>query len=185
MKSKVKIGGFRAKIWNACGADHIRPVLSYAHVKDGYIYATNAHILIKQKLTAVHGIDEEQASHLEGKFLHRELLKELDRYDVVQFEKDSIYATKSGVETRFKYSFFDGVFPNCDAVIPSTDKIEAVENIGVNHAILKELTSAMYKNDIPKHRLTFHGSNRGIIVTNEELSRDEELGIIMPVMLNN
>lgn len=183
MSKKHTVGGLKTRIWKACGTDHIRPVLSHAHIQNGYIYATNAHLLVKQKLETVHGMNVDEVKNLEGKFLHRELLRELEKYEVVRFEKEHIYALKSGVEAKFSYSSEPGKYPNCDAVIPRIEGERSVEAIGFDHNILKNLVSAMTP-FIGGHKYSFSGPNKGIIVTGREYDIVDELGMIMPTHID-
>jgi hypothetical protein len=183
MPKRKRNGGFKTRIWKATGTNAIRLEMQCAHVSNGYIYATNAYVLIRQKLDKVHQISEEEIKHLEGKLLHRELLKELERYEYVRFEADGIYASKVGVICRFEYSA-DLKFPNCDAVIPNGEWTDGVSHIGVNAKLLSLVTECMSQNTIG-HKLTFSGTAKGIVITGPEFSREEELGLIMPTRVES
>lgn len=182
MPKRVRNGGFKTPIWKATGTDALRFAMMCAHVSNGYIYATNACILIRQKLDAVHKISEEEIKYLEGKFLHRELLKELECYEYIRFEADGIHASKSGVICKFKYSE-EVKYPNCEAVIPPAESSDVVTHIGVNTKLLALVTECLSP-QVSGHKLTFSGTDKAIIVTGAEFSRNEELGLIMPTKVS-
>ena len=184
-KKKIKIGGFKTQLWHACGNDELRPVMNYAHVKDGYIYATDAHILVKQSLRGVHVLDETQCENLEGKFFHKDLLKLLDKQEVVMFEKDGISISSFGIEkSLIPYSECDIKFPNCDAVIPASSQITAVDFVGITPKILARLIKSMYKSGFG-YRFTFYGKMRAILLNSGEFDRSDEIGLIMPTNTEN
>ena len=184
-KKKIKIGGFKTQLWHACGNDELRPVMNYAHVKDGFIYATDAHILVKQSLRGVHDLDETQVENLEGKFFHKDLLKLLDKQEVVMFEKDGISICSSGIEkSLIPYSECDIKFPNCDAVIPDSSHSESINFIGITPKILSRLIKSMYKSEFG-YRFTFYGKMRAILLNSGEFDRSDEIGLIMPTNTEN
>ena len=101
-KRKLKKGGFQSKIWNCCGTDDLRPVMQCAYIKDGFIYATDAHIAIKQSLESVHGIDPVEIKCLEGKLLHSKILKLLAKCEIVGFSQGKTLSISSRL--------FSGIF---------------------------------------------------------------------------
>lgn len=182
MSKKVKIGGFKAQIWNACDDNQHRPVLNYAHVTNGFIYATNGHILVKQCLNKVHELDDEQVVSLEGKYLHKDLLKMLHKQDVVLFKADGIHISSVGIDASVvPYSQCDIRFPNAEAVIPNGESKQSVDHIGVDMSKLTALIKSMSFSALTQYRLTFYGESRAILVRGNEFDRESEIGLIMPV----
>lgn len=49
--------------------DYFRPVFSYIHFKDGYAYACDTHILVKNKLSECSTFTDEEIEKLDGKFI--------------------------------------------------------------------------------------------------------------------
>lgn len=182
MKRKDKVGGFKTPIWKACGTDAIRPVMQHAFIKDGFVYVTNAHVAIKQSLEKAHGIKPDEVANLEGKFLHINLLKELDRASVVIFQKDCIEAIGPAGRVRYDYSYEPGKYPNVDAVIPPEGVSESISDIKINPSLFKLMSEVMVTDDILALNLIFHGKTRAIILTAGELERSEQLGLIMPIL---
>ena len=48
----------------ACENDSFRPVFSYIHFKDGYAYASDAHILVKNNLSECSTFTDEEIASL-------------------------------------------------------------------------------------------------------------------------
>ena len=181
MSEKTKIGGFKTQIWHACGNDEIRPILNHAHVMNGFIYATNGHILVKQSLKNVHGLDDEQVAHLEGKSFHKDLLQVLDKQNEVTFKADGIHIKGKGIGSAvIEYSDLVGKFPNCYNVIPRAELAESVDYIGMSVQKINNLIKAMSFSPNNHFRFTFYGKDRAILVRGEEFDLNDEIGLIMP-----
>lgn len=181
MKRKDKVGGFKTPIWKACGTDGIRPVMEHAFIKEGYVYVTNAYVAIKQSLEKVHGIKPDEVENLEGKFLHRNLLKELDRASVVIFQKDCIEAIGPAGRVRYEYSYEPGKYPNVDAVIPPEGVSQSISDIKINPSLFKLMSDVMVCDEVLGFNLTFYGETMAIILTSGEFERSEQLGLVMPI----
>lgn len=179
-KRKLKIGGFKSKIWNACGTDSLRPAMQCAYIKGGYIYATDAHIAIKQCLENVHGIEVEQIKCLEGKLIHSKTLKLLAKCEIVTFKEDYIDVILDGIIMKINYTEKDWAFPDVDAIISKFESGE-VPAIWFAPRLLNLLTSAMIGCDYGI-KLSFQGSNKMMVVTTKDFSENDQKGIIMPVM---
>ena len=67
----------------AC-SDYFRPVFSYIHFKDGYAYASDIHILVKNKLSECSTFTDEEIEKLDGKFIGSKAYKSILSYDMVQ-----------------------------------------------------------------------------------------------------
>ncbi len=184
MKRKTLIGGFKTPIWKACSNDGLRPALQHAYVKDGYIYATNAHIAIRQSLSAIHEIPAEQIAVMDGKFFSVPLLKALEKFNMVEFRADGIECTSHGTRAVYRYSEEPGKYPNVDAVIPSTESRQNVARIGFDPILLKRLTEVM-SSDLGQFALEFYGKSKAIVVTSANHTRAAQLGILMPVILKD
>lgn len=185
MKNSVKIGGFKTQIWKALANDHLRPTLCHAFVRNGFIYATNAHIAVKQSLEHIHGIDDkEERETLEGKYFSEHLLRQLEKCNIVQFKKDGIHTVNGNTKAVYQYSECGDKYPDVDAVLPAKDRIEKVSAIGFNPTLFKTMSDAMMKDD-NRFKFEFNGRNRAIVVTAEYYDREHQMGIIMPLNLND
>ena len=178
MKNTKKIGGFKTKIWNALGKDEMSQSLMYAKILNGYIYASDGKILIKQSLQEFHEIEKEQADIIEGKTFHRDLLKQLWAFDIVGFDHDKIRASIGGAHTEFDYSPTI-TSPNFEGVL--TRSYIEVKQIAFNYKLLKTLCDVMDFDGSPK--FYFAGENQAITVCNNIDELHIQHGIIMPTMI--
>lgn len=184
MSKKLKIGGFKTPIWKACASDNHRPALHHAHIKDGYIYATDAHIAVIQSLKEVHDISAEEIAILDGKFFSVSILKALDKCDVVIFKEDGIHVTIGKVRAVYQYDSEPGKYPDIEAVVPQPNQKEPVARFGINYRLLQKLGEIM-NTDTNQLALEFFGETRACVVTKANGERSEQHAIIMPVILNN
>lgn len=182
--AKTLIGGFKTQIWKACSNDHLRPALTHAFVSDGFIYATNAHVAVKQSLEHIHGIEAEERRIIEGKYFSVHLLKQLDKCDIVVFKEDGIHTECGSTKAVYQYSVCGGIYPNVDAVLPSAGSVEAVPCIGFNPKYFKVMAEAMMT-DTDEFRFDFNGASRAIVVTANGYDREHQIGILMPVNLHS
>ena len=184
MKNSVKIGGFKTQIWKACSKDHLRPALTHAFVRNGFIYATNAHIAVKQSLYHIHDLDKDERETIEGKYFSEHLLMQLEKCDIVQFKKDGIHTVNGNTKAVYQYSECGGAYPDVDAVLPAKDNVQEVSAIGFNPTLFKTMYDAMMKIE-NQFRFEFNGQNRAIVVTARGYDREHQMGIIMPINLND
>ena len=156
----------------------------FVHFKDVYAYATDAHIVVRQKLS-ISFSDLDTIDNLEGKYIHREVFKELFTYDIIKAESNHVMAYKGSVECKFSYTKGDGwVYPNIEAIIP-THMPASVDNIALNYKLLNTLSSAMTETTRGVN-IKFYGANKAIKVTSNsgDYEESDQLGIIMPLMIN-
>lgn len=179
--AKIKIGGFKTPLWNACSGDDLRPALNCAYVKDGKIVATDARILIWQSLTEIHEIEPERAKLIEGKFFHRELLKEMSKCEIITFTEDRIQFVKGKIKGTFDYTDISEKYPDFESIFTGW-KPEEKSKIGVNPRLLEKLRMC-FSDPSSAFALTIGANNKHIKVTSEAVNEVDEMGIIMPVML--
>lgn len=166
------------QLHHACAKDPMRPALEHIMIKDGYAYATNAHILVKAKLSEFTE-REEILELIEGKYIHRDTWKQI--YNKACLVKDEkLFCIDHGMFVEFKDV---EKFPNVDAVIPKGE-LEDVKRICFRHEFFNLLSKALKRTLSEGATLKFHGASRAIVVgSNDGFS--ESFGIIMPIMLEN
>jgi len=184
-----KLGGFKTKLWPVCGTNDLRPALEHAFIKDGNIVATNAHVLIRQSLVKFHDLTQEEASFLEGKFIHHSILKEIHRYERVEFKEDGIHCylkLNSKTLTVFSYTPFDGKYVNFESVLKENASGN-VSKIGLDLSLLKIIKDAMHHRDhyINYYRFDFLSQSERVIISHPQFSKSECLSLVMPCMLND
>lgn len=198
-KSKsVEVGKLNTRLWLIAGDDDLRPALSLACCKDGYVYVTDAHVAVKQSLSKFHNLSPEHVANLNGKFIHKDVLKELDKFQIVSYEADYITAKKevgkNMMTVKFNYNECDN-YPNVEKVINEAinrDKgKEMVNQISFNPKLLNRLYDAM------KPRLYGFGGTAlifdfvsgygaiGVKLNTSDYPKNENFGIIMSCMINS
>ena len=183
-RQKVKIGGFKSPLWKVCGNDYLRPALKGAFVENGNIYATNAYVVVRQSLFHIHDLDKQEVENLEGKWFSKELLKHLEKCEVVQFGKEKIECHLNGVKMEIEYQECPDKFPNCEAVLSGSNK-ESTDKIGLNSNNVKLITDAMYNGRGDGYFFQFNGRNKGIKIIAIGTLEHEQLGLIMPITSND
>ena len=74
----------------ACATDSIRVVMEHIYFQDGFAYASDAHVLVKNDLSVCSSISQEQIEILNGKLLHKDAYKEILKYDVIDISEEGI-----------------------------------------------------------------------------------------------
>ena len=175
---------FLSAIHEACGKDDLRPTMSHVFFNNGKVYATDAHILIRQDLKETLGFTDEHIQLLEGKLLEAGHVKELNKCIFFETTAEYVEGTlKNGGTFRapLKTESEVGKYPNAEAVIPQGT--EPTEHVGINYKILNRLCLAMVLKD-PDNciKLSLQGSSRGIAVRPSQYDRGQ-IGLIMPVKI--
>lgn len=82
---------FKSKPHLLCASDELRPAMSYIYFDKEYLYCTNASVLIKQKIE-LHKFEPHEIAFLDGKLLHKNVFKELLRYNFVEITAEGFLA---------------------------------------------------------------------------------------------
>ena len=181
----------------ACANDDLRPVMNHVFFKNGYAYATDAHIAVKAKLEDICNFPPDQIEMLEGHLLHRKHYEMIMKADFAQVEK--VTDNETGIETVQFRVFGDNKtsyivplikegegfrYPNCDAAV--FDKPVGgvdMKAVGFNYTLLGLLKSAMgIRSRLEMH---FAGDGRQIeVIGKEDLSGYDVRGIIMSIAID-
>lgn len=170
---------FKSKLHLICSKDE-KSRYNCVWFKNGYAYATDGHIAIRQALK-LHDFTEEGIKNLEGKAIHRRLFEELLRYDLIVPEKDHIRAIKKGCFAKFEYSICDYEFPDIEKMIKEISS-EKVNEIKIDFNLIEKLNKALINGiESSRYKLKFSGEGKGIIIS-DYLSNNEseQMAILMP-----
>ena len=146
--------------------------------RNGRVVGTDAMILVEQCLYKVHDWTDNEIKCVEGKLLHKDDLKMLDKCDVVSFYENGILGKLKNSRTNIWCEFRDLGIPyvKWKNVIP-TDKKE-VEHFGLRPDLFNRLSKAMgVKHGV---KMQFFGNKKGAIVTLDTSNVGEQYGLIMP-----
>lgn len=173
------------KMHLACSNEKHRPAMNYIYFKDGYAYASNGHIAVKNCIEEICSVyDDEQLKFLDGKMLHRNQYKEILKYDVIEISEDGIECIET--ETKRKSFFYFGdedlKFPDCEKVIQNALNASAIPTaeIGFNNNFLEIINKSLFDSD--RCRYQFKGTDKAVVFQSLE---SKSMGIIMPYLLNN
>lgn len=170
---------FVSNLHLACGNDELRPVMQCVHFKNGYAYASNAHVLIKQPLS-LSNIQEPE--NLEGKAILSSIFKEIRKMKHVVCTPDGFECkTKDNQNVFYQYSETNTP-PDFEAVIPK-DKLGGVAEIGIKPAFVTLLGKAMAGGTYGL-KAVFRGERRAIVFEPLQHEYNGEIGLIMPMILN-
>ena len=61
----------------ACSKNELRKEMQCVYFKDGFAYASDGIILVKNRISEISGLEECEAEALNGKFLHADLYKDI------------------------------------------------------------------------------------------------------------
>lgn len=184
-RPKRIVKNFRSRLDKLCSNDDLRPALNNVYFKNGFAFATNAHLLIKSHLS-LHDFTKEEIEILEGKMIHRKSFEKIYLHDVVKAEEDGFHCFSDGREVIFKYDDSGSKYPNADSLIldATTRKPVEINEIGISLRLLGILKQGFIEPDLPK-RFSFGNKNKSILLTNtdEDEKNRLEFAIVMPASL--
>ena len=167
----------------AAQGDLLRPEFNFVFFKNGYVYATDAHMLVRAKIADISGFPEDQIALLDGKAIHAKALEKLYAHKNVEIREDGFHAIEENGMIEIVYKFAPDGLKRVDfeAVLSKKERAD-VGKIGVNAEFLHKLTRAMNCTD--RTRLEFAGSSGAIYVQPIESDIDIK-GLVMPVIIDN
>lgn len=174
---------FTTKLHNCCasGKDaELRPWSIAIHFKDGYAYASEAHVMVKSSLEYHSVINPE---FLDGKSIHKDNFKEILKFEIVECCEDGVSCKNSDGQVAF-YEYMnmgDSKIPDFNKVLPDKTKLKDVAQIGLTPKYVDMCTSAMYSGS-SVFRFKFTGSDTGILV--DAIGFPNQIGLIMPNALS-
>lgn len=164
----------------ACANDETRPVMNCVHFENGFAYASDGHILVRNKIEECALLNDSQIEMLNGKNLHRDSYKQLIKYDTIIVSEDGIEAKKNGQTAFFYFDKTETKYPNAEAAIQNAlnNPSAPMSQIGINTTYLIKLNKALFNSSACRYQFT--GENSAIIL--QSLDSDS-LGIIMPYQI--
>lgn len=163
----------------ACPTNDSRPNMQYIYFKDGFAYASNSRMLVRNELSACSTIDEQQLQILDGKLLHYSHYKDILKYDVIEISEEGIEAKKNGQKASFYFNTTEK-FPDAEKVINDTLSLTPVQTsqFALNIELLARLKKALCTNG--EIKFTYKGEYRAMICENLHFDYLNCIGIIMP-----
>jgi hypothetical protein len=173
---------FKSDLSKVVSKDELRPALTVVKFQNGFAYATDSHCLVKQSLKWMDFTDEDIAL-LEGKALDIKAFKFVRKAKVIEVCEKHISVFIDGTKYNVEYSIHSTLkYPEADAVIPLKETV-SVEMMSITKTNLINLLSAMSFETNPIFE--FHGAIHAVVVYDRIIGRENQIGIVMPCMINN
>lgn len=78
-----------------------RPEMCCIYFRNGFAYASDGHILAKNRISEISGLEDHEITALDGKFLHADFYKDMLKYDNIMIAEDGIECSKDNDKVFF------------------------------------------------------------------------------------
>ncbi len=161
----------------ACRKDEINPILECIYFLNGYAYATDSYVMIKQSLeySNLNG----ELEHLDCKAIHMDSFKEIRKHQFVEVTEDGFDCTaKNGRKAFYPFKTFDSnvEIPDFDAAIPNG--ITQVDQLGICPRHIAVLEKGMAGGGFLT--MAFSGVGSSIVLHSVDENYQNQLALVMP-----
>lgn len=173
----------KVKMHLACAPKEGKSVLQCIYFKDGFAYATDGTILVKNRISEISTFSEDEIAALDGKMLPAEHYKDILKYDECLISDEGIEATKKDDRAFFYFKDpGDGHYPDADRVMQDALNRRTVPmpEIGFNIKLMKRMAEALSNFDLCK--AMFKGEGQPIVFQSI-MEGVSSVGALMPVMI--
>lgn len=152
----------------ACSKDELRPEMQCIFFNNGFAYATDMHILVRNRISEISGLNESEIEALNGKFLHADFYKDMLKYDSIMIAEDGIECAKGNDKAFFYFSTFEK-YPNAEKVLQDALNKQTVPlpQFSFDMKLMQRLNKALYQSD--RCTATFKGVGNPIIFDSMDL----------------
>lgn len=173
------------QLWKACANDSVRPVMEYILFKDGFAYASDAHVLVRVPLEECTTFEEEQRALLDDCLIHKSILKYIVGFDIVLVEKNDdgtvclkVREGENTITVELGKNGDDLKYPNAEEILKGSKDRTPIQKIGFNPKFIASLTAALGTD-----RLKFEfASERSAVLVRPISEKSNAVGVIMPIM---
>lgn len=106
---------FQSPLHLACSDDPMRPVMQYIFFENGYAYATNVHIAVKQSLDDYCDVIEKEK--LNGHAIYKAAFAQILKFPMVVATEEGVECINDDYKVLFRYADKDMVRPNLERAI--------------------------------------------------------------------
>lgn len=182
--------------------DELRPALNLAVLRNGYIYATDAHVAIK--INAHHAFSKVLT---DNKVFDIDNLKVMAKASDIEFHEEYFVCIsgRNSIYRRYRYAGVidtetekikmdefscmygatDCKYPDVDSVIPANNMEYEQNDIAINPKFLNAFNGAFVDNYNNELKLNFTGENKAIIIYPLNNNTIEQIGLLMPIRKNS
>lgn len=146
----------------ACSKDELRPKMQCIFFNNGYAYATDTHILVRNRISEISGLNESEIEALNGKFLHADFYKDMLKYDSIMIAEDGIECARGNDKAFFYFSIFEK-YPDAEKVLQNALNKQTVPlpQFSFDMKLIQQLNKALYQSD--KCTATFKGVGNPVV----------------------
>lgn len=157
----------------ACSTDGFRPELQCVFFNNGYAYASDAHILVRNRISEISGLNESEIEALNGKCLRADFYKDMLKYDSIMIAEDGIECAKDNDKAFFYFSKFEK-YPDAEKVLQDALNKQTVPlpQFSFDMKLIQRLNKALYRSD--SCTATFKGVGNPVIFD----SMDEDVSSV-------
>ena len=165
----------------ACATDPFRPATQHIWFRGGFAYATDTHILVRNRIEEISNLTGPEIDLLDGKAIHADVYREILKYNTITVTDDGIECTHANFKAF--YYFAGGMnMPSFEKITQDSILRPHVpqSRISFDMQLMQQLHKALYKSE--QCIATFKGTGRAIVFE----SRDPHIssvGLIMPIYL--
>ena len=163
----------------ACSKDELRPAMQCIYFNNGFAYATDTHVLVRNRISEISGLNEAEIEALNDKFLHADFYKDMVKYDNIMIAEDGIECTKGNDKVFFYFSTFEK-YPSAEKVLQDALNKQTVPTpqVSFDMKLMQRLNKALYESD--SCTATFKGTGNPIVF--DSMKADvSSVGLIMPL----
>lgn len=182
MGDKKEKQTFNTKLFECCSNEKLRPVFQCVHFENGYAYAADGQVAIKQTLSFQSIVNPE---NLDGKSIHKDSFKQIMSFEIAEAGTDGVECwNENGQHVFFEYyEFKDGEqAPDIEKSINSKNGQTSLTFIGIDPDNLTRIKRALFIPETSTIRLQFTGVDKPILV--DVPGVDEQQAILMPAIIN-
>ena len=162
----------------ACSKDELQPEKQCIYFNNGFAYATDNHVLVRNRISEMSGLNEAEIEALNGKFLHADFYKDMLKYDNIMIAEDGIECTKGNDKVFFYFSTFEK-YPSAEKILQDALNRQTVPTpqVSFDMKLMQKLNKALYESD--SCTATFKGAGNAIVF--DSMKEDvSSVGLIMP-----
>lgn len=162
----------------ACSKNELRKVMQCIFFKDGFAYASDGIILVKNRISEISGLEGHEIAALDGKLLHADFYKDMLKYDNIMVAEDGIECSKGNDKVFFYFSQFDE-YPNAEGVLQNSLNMQTtpLPQVKFDMKTIQRLNKALFESD--KCVATFKGTNKPIVF-DSMIEGVSSVGLLMP-----
>lgn len=182
MADKKEKQTFNTKVYECCGDDKLRPVMQCVHFLNGFAYAHNGAMGIKQTLSFQSILSPE---FLDGHSLHRDSYKAIMGFDYAEANPDGVECWNDNAQHAF-FEYFEypegETMPDIERTIKVKRGLINLGFIGIDPELLQKINRALYVPNEHSLRMQFTGVDSAILI--DVPGVEDQAAVLMPKIIN-